>query len=125
MRKAYKPATKHYRHNWSKCWPELNRSPDHQEQLKPSRLWKRQLPFSDKTSPHQNLSYQNMPPETDAGNALQLSNQYRSRICSSTTSRRNTARTKSWETKSHKWSDRIPNWHSKFRALMKLHQRNS
>jgi len=132
----YKPTTRCYRHSWSRRWPELsgtskrtrllrNESPDHQEQSKSSRLWKRRLPFSDKTSLSQYMMYQNTPPETDAGNAHQLSTQCPSRTCSSTTFRINTTRTKSWGTKWRKLSDRIPNWHSKFPALMRPPQRSS
>ncbi len=134
--KVYKPTTKHYRHCWSKCWPELsktprrirtsrNESPDHQEQSRPSRLWKWQLPSLNRTSLSQNTRSQNTPPVTDAGNAHQLSTQCPSRICSSTMSKTDTTRISSWGTEWRKWSDKIPTWHKKFPALMRNLRRSS
>jgi len=99
--------------------------PDPQEQSKPSRLWKWRLPSSDITNLSQNTKCQNMPPETDAGNAHQLNTRCPSRTCSSMTSKTNTTRTRSWETKWRKWSDKIPNWHKTFPALMRHLQRSS
>jgi len=134
--KPYRPTARHCKYSWNKHWPELSKTskrteilrkefPDHQEQSKPSRLWKRRLPFADKTSLIPNMRYPNMPLETDAGGAPQLNTQCPSRICSSMTSRINTTITRSWGIKSRKWSDKISNWHSKRPAPMRPPQRNS
>jgi hypothetical protein len=122
--KSYKPITKHYRHQWNKHWPGLNRMSKrtrnlqnefhgHPEPSKPFKLWKLRLPSSNRTNMNQNVRYQNMPPETDAGDDHRLFTQCLSRISSSTTSRTNTTKTRSWGTRWRKWSNRIPNWHKK------------
>jgi hypothetical protein len=53
--RPYKPATRYYKPSWNNHWPELSKTsrktktfPDHQEQSKLSRHWKRRLPFSEK-----------------------------------------------------------------------------
>ncbi len=99
--KPYKPATKRYKHKWSKPWPIsnrmskgtrslLNESYNCPEQSKPFKLWKPQLPYSAKTNINQNTKFWNMPPEIDAGDTHQQFTQCPSRICSSMTSRTNT-----------------------------------
>jgi hypothetical protein len=134
--KPYKPATKCYKHKWNKPWPISNRtskgtrnlrneSHDHPEQSKPFKLWKPRLPYSGKTNTNQNTKFQNTPPETDAGDARQLFTQCPSRTCSSTTSRANTTKTRSWGTKWHKCSNKIHNWHKKFPGPMRHRWRNS
>jgi hypothetical protein len=130
--KSYKPITKRYGHRWNKHWQELNRMSKrkrnlhgHPEQSKPFKLWKPQLPSSDRTNTNPNMRYQNMPPETDAGDNHQLFTQCLSRISSSTTSRTNTNKTRSWGTKWRKWSDRIPNWHKKFPVPTRHRRRSS
>jgi hypothetical protein len=92
-----------------------------QEPFKP---WKPQLPYSGKTNRNQNTRFQNTPTETDAGNDHQLFTRCPSRICSSTTSRRNMTRTKSWGTKWRKCSNKIHSWNKKFQGPMRHHQRN-
>jgi hypothetical protein len=134
--KLCKPTTKRYRHSWNRHWPELNRTSkgtrtwryeyhDHPERSKPSRPWKQRLPSLDRTNMNQNTKSQNMPQETDPGNAHQLFTQCPSRICSSTTSKTNTPKTRSWGTRWRKWSSKIPNWHKKFPALMRHLRRSS
>ncbi len=98
----YKPTTECNRHSWNKHWPELNEtskrtriswneSPDHQGQFKPFRLLKRRFPSSDKASLSQNTSLRICHRKQ-----ILLSTWCQSRTCSSTTSKINTTRTKSW-----------------------------
>jgi hypothetical protein len=122
------PTTRRYRNSWNKHWTELNKtskrtrnsrnkSHDHPEQSKPSRPWKQRLPSLDRTNMNQNTKCQNMPPETDAGNAHQLFTQCPFRICSSTASNTNTTRTRSWGTRWRKWSNKIPTCTRDFQCL--------
>jgi hypothetical protein len=64
--KPYRVTARHYRYSWNKHWPRLSKTsreartslkefPDHQEQSKLSRHWKRRLPFLDKTSLNRNM----------------------------------------------------------------------
>ncbi len=82
------------------------------------------MPYSGKTNGNQNTKFQNTPTETDTGNAHQLFTQCPSRICSCTTSRKNTIRTRSWGTKWRKCSNKIHNWNKKFQGPMRRHRRN-
>jgi hypothetical protein len=106
--KPYKPATKCYKHNWNKPWPEsritckgtrnlLKEFHDCPERSKPFKPWKLQLPFSDKTNRNLNTKSRNMPPETDVGNAHQPFTWCPSQIYLTMMSGTITTKTGSWE----------------------------
>jgi hypothetical protein len=133
---SFRPATRHYTHTWRKLWPGLsgtcnktknsqNKFPDHPEQSKPYRLWKQPSPCSPRTIQNQNTKLQNTPPVTDVGNAHQVFTQFRSQIYLNTTSKRDTTKTRSWETKWGKSFTRTQIYRTKLPQNTKHHQKKS
>ncbi len=133
---SFRPAKRHYMHTWRKLWPGSsgtcnrtknlqNKFPDHPEQSKPYRLWKQPSPCSPRTILNQNTKLQNTPPVTDVGNAPQVFTQFRSQSYLNTRSKRNTTKTKSWETKWHKSFTRTQIYWTKLPPNTKHHQKNS
>jgi hypothetical protein len=126
----------HYTRIWNKPWPELGRtynetrsslngSPDHPEQSKPFRRWKQPSQCSIETTRTQNTKFQNMPLETDAGNAHPVFIRCPSRTYSNMTSRINTTKIKSLGTKWRRFFNKIQTSPTKFPIPIKHLRRNS
>jgi hypothetical protein len=99
-------------------------SPDHPEPSKRYQPWKPPL-RSSKLNQNHNTRSPNMPQETNAGNANQVSTHFKSRISLNTKYVTNTAKTKSWERKSHKFSIKTPIYRTKLLRNTRHRQRNS
>ncbi len=99
--------------------------PDHQEPSKQHKLWRRPLQCSKETNHNPNTKSWNTPRVPNAGREPQASIQSQSRTYSNTTSERSTTRTRSWGTKWHKFSIRIPTYRTKSQKSTKRHQKNS
>ncbi len=134
--KQSRPAMKHCTRIWSKPWPELsktykgtrsllNKSQDHPGQSKQFRRWKQPSQCSIGTPKSPNTKFQNMPPETDAGNAHPVFTHCPSRTYLNMTSKPITTRTGSLATKWRKSSSKIPNWLTKFPKHTEHHQKSS
>jgi hypothetical protein len=134
--KQSRPAMKHCTRIWSKPWPELsktykgtrsslNKSQDHLGLSKQFRHWKQPSPCSIETTRSPNTKFQNMPPETDAGNVHPVFTRCPSRTYLNMTSKPITTRTGSLATKWHRSSSKIPNWLMKFLRLTKHRQKSS
>ncbi len=134
--RPFRPATKRYTHIWRKPWPELSKTSkrtkslqkefqDHPEQSKPSRLWKRPSRCSPETVRNRSTKPQNMPPGTDVGGVPQVFTLYRSRSCLSMTSRTNTTKTRSWDTKWHESCNKIRTCQTKSQKNTEHHKKNS
>jgi hypothetical protein len=134
--KPYKPATNCYKPNWNRHWPESSimwkrarnwrkEFHNHPEQSKPFKPWKPQLPFLDKTNKNPNTKSQNMPPETDVGNAHQPFTRCPSRTYSTMMSGTIITKTGSWETKWRRFSNKIHSWPTKFQKPIRRRQKNS
>ncbi len=132
---SFRPATKHYTHTWKKPWPELsetcnktrnsqNESPDHPEQSKRYKHWKQQSPRLPETTQNQNTKFQNTPPETNAGDAHPVFTQYQSQTFSSMMSSKNTTKIKFLETKSHRSSNKIRTYRTKYPKPIAHRQKN-
>jgi hypothetical protein len=133
---SFRPATKRYTHTWKKPWPRSsgmcrrtrsswNEFQDHQEQSKPSKLWKQPSPCSPKTIWNQSTKFPNMPPATNVGDAPQVFTQFQSQIYLNMKSKRNTTRTRSLETKWRKSFNKTQTCRTKSPKNTKPHQRNS
>jgi hypothetical protein len=133
---SYRPAMKPSTRNWMKPWPEFTEMysrvknspselPDHPERSKQYRLWKQQSTYSPRTTQNQNTRCQNMPQVTDAGREPQVCIQFQSRTSSNTKSEISTTGIRSWGTKWHKSSIRIPTYRTKLQKSTKRHQKSS
>jgi hypothetical protein len=133
---SFKPVTENFTRTWTKPWPGSTRTykkaknldKDFQDRPEPSKrckLWKQPSLDSNKTSQNQNTRCQNTPRVTNAGREPQASIQSQSQTYSNTTSERSTTRPRSWGTKWHKFSIRIPTYQTKLQKSTKRHQKSS
>ena len=83
------------------------------------------MPFLNGTIPTQRTKIPNMPPETDVGDAPQVSILYPSQNYMNMMSKTNTTETESWEKKWHKSSNKIRNCRTKFLKNIGRRQRSS
>ncbi len=102
-----------------------NEFQDHLEQSKQCKHWRQPLPFSTRTFLSWSTKFQNMPLETDVGDAPQVCTLYPSQTYLSMMSKTNTTRTESWETKWCKSSNKIQNCQTRFPKNIECHQRSS
>jgi hypothetical protein len=109
---------------WMKPWIKSTRTSnrtknwrtefqDHPEPSRQYRRWKRPSQYSNETNQNQDTKRQNTLPVTNAGGELQVGIQCKSRTYSTMKPKRRTTKTKSWETKWHRFSNKTPIYQTK------------